>query len=506
MNMPAEVLTPHGTLRDLLDGIAEAPNIELSGISSDSKKLTSGDVFFALAGESSHGLDYVSAALEAGAQAIVWDSSRAAAAPDHADVPMIPVAGLTSKIGEIANRYFDFPSKSMRVAGVTGTNGKTTVSFLVAQCMQMLGSTCAYLGTLGFGIGDLDSDSEMTTPACIDLHEKLASFRDAGAGHAAIEVSSHALQQDRINGVYFDSAIFTNLSRDHIDYHGSMKAYGETKAKLFLDRDVRHRIICMDTDFGQELADRCGDNVVTVSTRFDRVANGRPFVFVRSVVATEAGSKIVVDSSWGDIELFVPLPGNFNIANAICVLGLLLSWQIPVDDACEVLSNTSAPPGRMQRIAESASPSVYVDYAHTPAGLEAALRSLRSHCKSSLWCVFGCGGDRDRGKRALMGKSAARLADRLVVTNDNPRSELPGDIIADVLQGIGDKPGAIAIEDRATAIAYAIHEAADDDVVLIAGKGHENYQLIGKQRLTFSDYDAALANIFARRSQSARQR
>ncbi len=506
MSMPAEALTPRGTLRDLLDGIAEAPAIDVGGISSDSKALTRGDVFFALVGETGHGLDYVSEALAIGVNAVVWDSSADVVAPQHSDVPMIPVAGLTTHVGEIANRYFGTPSESMKVAGVTGTNGKTTVSFLIAQCMQKLANPCAYLGTLGFGIGDLDCDSDMTTPACIDLHRKLAIFRDAGAGHAAIEVSSHALQQDRINGVKFDSAIFTNLSRDHIDYHGSMRAYGETKAQLFLNRDIEHRIICMDTEFGQELADRCGDNVVTVSTRFDRLANGRQFVFVRSVVATEAGSNIAFESSWGAADFQLPLPGNFNVANAISVLGLLLSWDVPIDDACEVLGKASAPPGRMQRVADSVAPGVYVDYAHTPAGLEAALRSLRSHCRKSLWCVFGCGGDRDRGKRPLMGKAASRLADRIVVTNDNPRSELPGNIIADVMQGIADKPGAIAIEDRATAIAYAIHEAADDDIILIAGKGHENYQLIGKQRLTFSDYDAALANIFARRSQSARRR
>ena len=201
MSMPAEALTPHGTLRDLLEGIAEAPDIEVGGISSDSKTLMPGDVFFALVGETGHGLDYVAEALDAGVHAVVWDSSADVVAPNHADVPMIPVAGLTTHIGEVANRYFGAPSESMKVAGVTGTNGKTTVAFLAAQCMQMLGSTCAYLGTLGFGIGDLDSDSEMTTPACIDLHKKLAAFRDAGAAHAAIEVSSHALQQDRLNGV-----------------------------------------------------------------------------------------------------------------------------------------------------------------------------------------------------------------------------------------------------------------------------------------------------------------
>lgn len=502
MNMPAETLTPHGTLASLLDGFADAPEIEIAGISSDSKALSPGDVFFALAGETSHGLDYLGEAREAGIAAVVWDSSADVVAPDLPDIPMIAVPGLTKHIGEIANRFFDTPSRSLKVAGVTGTNGKTTVAFLVAECMQMLGESCAYLGTLGFGIGELDTESDMTTPACIDLHQKLAAFRDADASHAAIEVSSHALHQDRINGVHFDSAVFTNLSRDHVDYHGSMRAYGETKAQLFLGRDVEHRIICMDTEFGQELADRCGGDVVTVSTRFDRLANGRPFVFVRSVVATETGSNIVTDSSWGVLQFHLPLPGNFNVANAICALGLLLRWDVPVADACEVLSRVSAPPGRMQRVADSSAPVVFIDYAHTPAGLEAALRSLRSHCRKSLWCVFGCGGDRDRGKRPLMGRIAARLADRVVVTNDNPRSELPGNIIAEILRGVGDRGGAIAIEDRATAIAYAIREADADDIVLIAGKGHENYQLIGNQRVAFSDYDAALANVFVRRSKS----
>jgi UDP-N-acetylmuramoyl-L-alanyl-D-glutamate--2,6-diaminopimelate ligase len=505
MNMPAETLRSNATLKELLEGFVDAPDIEIAGISSDSRRLSPGDVFFALVGDSGHGLDYVEEALEAGIQAVVWDSSADVVAPANAGVPMIQVAGLSTHIGEIANRFFDAPSKAIKVVGVTGTNGKTTVAFLVAQCLQRLGSACAYLGTLGFGTGELYADSEMTTPACIELHEKLAEFRSAGADYAAIEVSSHALQQNRIDGVHLDSAIFTNLSRDHIDYHGSMRAYGEAKARLILDSNVEHRIVCLDTEFGQELAERCGRDVVTVSTRTDRLANGRPFVFVRSVDEAEIGSRVAVSSSWGDFEFRLPLPGNFNIANAMEVLALLLSWKVSVVDACHVLSTVTAPPGRMQRVADSSAPSVFIDYAHTPAGLEAALRSLRAHCRNSLWCVFGCGGERDRGKRPLMGEMAARLADRLVVTNDNPRSELPENIIADVLAGVGDDPGAIAIEDRAAAIAYAIHEAADDDIVLIAGKGHENYQLIGEQRLSFSDYDAALANVFVRRQASVRR-
>ena len=374
MNMPAEALRSHGTLRDLLEGIADAPEIAITGISSNSENLLPGNVFLALIGESGHGLNYVDQALAAGASAVVWDSSADVVAPSDLSIPLIPVAGLTAHIGDIANRYFDSPSEKLSLAGVTGTNGKTTVSFLVAQCMQRLGRSCAYLGTLGFGVGDLETDTDMTTPACIDLHQKLATFHETGATHAAMEVSSHALRQDRINGIRFDAAIFTNLSRDHIDYHGSMRAYGESKARLFLEREVPYRIVNLDTEFGQELAERCGRDVVSVSTRFDRVSNGRPFVFVRSIVAARLGSNVTVTSSWGDFEFHIPMPGEFNVANAICVLALLLGWDVSVTDACDTLSKVTAPPGRMQRVAAESLPAVYVDYAHTPAGLEAALR------------------------------------------------------------------------------------------------------------------------------------
>ncbi len=304
--------------------------------------------------------------------------------------------------------------------------------------------------------------------------------------------------------MHFDTAIFTNLSRDHIDYHGSMRAYGETKARLFLDYDVRHRIVSLDTEFGQELAERCRPNVVTVSTRFDRVANGRPYVFVRAVVATDSGSRVSVMSSWGAGEFQLPLPGEFNVANAVYVLSALLVRDVPMDTACELLNGVSAPPGRMQRVqtdSEERLPAVYVDYAHTPASLEAALRALRKHCRGELWCVFGCGGDRDRGKRSLMGKIAARHADHPVVTNDNPRFEDPRQIIAGIREGMSED--ALVIEDRSAAIAHVISEAADNDVVLIAGKGHEQFQLIGEQRLRFSDYDVAQANMQARLEKGA---
>ena len=502
MSMPAEMLRPNVTLDQLLRGIAEAPPIPLTGISSDSRTLQEGNAFIAFQGGTSHGLDYLEQAVKAKVAAVVWDSSTSKA--PSADLPTIPVPDLARHIGTLANRFFDTPSKRIKVTGVTGTNGKTTVAYLIRQCLHLLGHKCAYIGTLGNGIDEISTADGMTTPACIDLHRQLADFADAGAAHAAIEVSSHALEQGRVHGMHFDTAIFTNLSRDHIDYHGSMRAYGDTKSRLFFDYDVKHRIVSLDTEFGQEIADRCGPNVVTVSTRFDRVANGRPYIFVRAVVANKHGSRVSVMSSWGAGEFQLPLPGDFNVANAVDVLAAMLCRDIPLPEACELLGQVTAPPGRMQRVdldRQAKLPAVFVDYAHTPASLEAALRALRQRCKGQLWCVFGCGGDRDRGKRALMGKIAARHSDHPVVTNDNPRSEPPAEIIAGILEQMdGDT---FVVEDRRTAIAHAIAAADKKDVVLIAGKGHEDYQIIGKQRLEFSDYNIARANMQARLEKGA---
>ena len=496
MSMPAERLTTTLTLDQLLRGLADAPAIEVRGISSDSRSLRPGDLFLACGGASGHGLDYVADAVTAGVAAVAWDASTAVTPAQEVGVPMIAVPDLAQHLGEIANRFYDRPSAALRVVGVTGTNGKTTVAWLIAQCCEYLGPSCGYVGTLGAGIGTIEGGDNMTTPGAVELHGRLAKFRDQGAIGAAIEVSSHALAQNRIDGVVFDSVLFTNLSRDHLDYHGDMHSYAETKAKLFLEYSARNRIINLDSEFGTQLASRCGQDVITVSTNFDRVANGRPYVFVRSVVATERGSRVRVNTSWGDGEFELPIPGDFNVANGVIVLALLLKQGIAMDAALAALESVTAPPGRMQRVAVAGKlPVVYVDYAHTPAAIEVALRALRAHCKGSLWCVFGCGGDRDAGKRPQMGKLAERRADHIVITSDNPRREAPTDIIDDIVAGLRNPELATVIEDRATAIAWAIAQAAAADVVLIAGKGHEDYQLVGDERRDFSDYGTAQANL-----------
>ncbi|MDJ0748547.1 MAG: UDP-N-acetylmuramoyl-L-alanyl-D-glutamate--2,6-diaminopimelate ligase [Woeseiaceae bacterium] len=493
MSMPAEHLTATMTLADLLQGIADAPPVSISGISSDSRRLGEGDVFLAVQGLTSHGLDFLAEAVESGVVAIVWDSSTGSA-PVNTGIVSIGVPDLASRLGEIADRFYGQPSASLGIIGVTGTNGKTTVAWLMAQAAGLLGERCGYLGTLGFGVDLLQGFDGMTTPAALELHGRLAEFVDQGATRAALEVSSHALAQRRVDGVRFDTAIFTNLTRDHLDYHASMHDYFETKAQLFLDCEPEHRIVNLDSEYGAQLAARCGADVVTVSANVDRVADGRPHAFVRSVTATERGSDVSFTSSWGDGSFSLQLPGDFNVANAMLVLAVLLRGGTALEQACDVMSELSAPPGRMQRVAEDG-PATYVDYAHTPHALEVALRALRPHGRGKLWCVFGCGGDRDAGKRPQMGKAAEHFADRVVVTSDNPRSEDPQSIIDDIVGGVTRPERVAIVEDRAAAIVWALGQAADNDIVLIAGKGHEEYQDVDGEQRPFSDVSIAAAAL-----------
>jgi UDP-N-acetylmuramoyl-L-alanyl-D-glutamate--2,6-diaminopimelate ligase len=494
MSMPAPQIPSSMTLRDLLGGIADAPDIAIHGIANDTRELGKGFAFFACSGEQSHGLDYAQQAVDAGAAAIVYDSAGATATP-QVEIPLVRVADLRRHLGEIANRYYDHPSRAVSVIGITGTNGKTTVAWLLSQALQLLDKPCAYAGTLGYGISEVDAREGLTTPDVVEMHRRLASFRDGGATCAAIEVSSHALAQHRIDGVAVDTAMFTNLSRDHLDYHGDMRAYAEAKAALFTVHKPRRRIVNRDSRFGAELAARIGSGAIVVSADPDWAPGEQSYVCLRSASAVAGGSRIVVDSSWGEAKVSLPLPGHFNIENALLVLAFLLSDGVPLESACGALENVSAPPGRLELVDSSTGPAVYVDYAHTPHALDVVLQALRPHCAGALSCVFGCGGDRDQGKRPLMATVAEQHADRIVVTTDNPRSEDPAVIIEGIVAGFSDRADVTVIEDRATAIAWAIEQAQDDDTILIAGKGHENYQLIGNERHDFSDRSAASANL-----------
>ncbi|HNP36558.1 MAG TPA: UDP-N-acetylmuramoyl-L-alanyl-D-glutamate--2,6-diaminopimelate ligase [Woeseiaceae bacterium] len=497
MSMAALALNYCVSLDELLKGIAVAPALRVDDIACDSRAVREGTLFIATQGMTHHGMDFLADVISKGAIAVVFDSTTAEPPAADCAIPCIPVAGLARDVGEIANRFFDYPSRTLKVVGVTGTNGKSTVAWLLAACLGMLGARAAYSGTLGYGTGTLKVDTDMTSPDVVQNHRRLAEFRDQGAEFAAIEVSSHALDQGRINGTEFSGAIFTNLSRDHLDYHGEMRSYGEAKARLFSAFPVKQSVINIDSEFGRELGRRHIDNTTLVSTTSDCSEFASAFVFARSIRASEHGSIVAFDSSWGNASCSLPLPGRFNVANAACALGYLLNQGYALDACCAALAKVTAPPGRMQRVAGFSGPAVYVDYAHTPDALEVALTALRDHCRGELWCVFGCGGDRDAGKRPLMGNTADRLADHVILTNDNPRSEPPAAIIADIAEGV-EQHDAKRIEDRSSAIAWAISNAAADDVILIAGKGHENYQLIGSERREFSDVNTAALRLAAR--------
>ena len=489
-------------LADLLDGIAAIPAaaaaaVEIRDLTADSREVRPGALFLALRGRGTHGLAYADEAVRRGAVAVLWEGAGsdrpAALAPSELprSVLAAPVEALARHAGAIADRFFGRPSAALAVHGITGTNGKTTSAYLLAQTFARLGSRAGYLGTLGWGgIGALQPQSH-TTPDVVTVHRRLAAMRDAGVREVAVEVSSHALAQGRVDGVRFASAAFTNLSRDHLDYHGTMQAYGDAKSTLFETRGLQRIVINAGDEFGRELlrrhAGRAPRTAVWVGAT-DADAPSEQRLQARRVTAEPRGLRLDLDGSFGATTLRAPLIGRFNAENAVLVLGIAAAAGAPLAEAAAALAAAEPPPGRMQVVATGRAdrPLAVIDYAHTPDALAKALGALREHCRGALWCVFGCGGDRDAGKRALMGAAADDLADHLIVTDDNPRSEDPAAITAAILTGIETHPARV-IHDRAHAIAAALAGAAAGDVVLIAGKGHEDYQIYGDRRRAFSD-------------------
>ena len=473
------------SLSKLMEGFADTPEMFISGIASDSRKVKSGFLFLACKGINNHGINYLKEAAKAGASAVAWDSSTSIA-PNKTDITLIAVDNLFQHLGEIANRFYKKPSYDLKTIGITGTNGKTTTAWLLKQCLDCLGDRCAYIGTLGSGIDELTDNQGMTTPAAIELHHTLSKFLKTGAKSAVIEVSSHALSQGRVNGIQFDAGIFTNLTQDHLDYHGDMQTYFETKSKLFLEHNPKIKIINVNSKYGIKLTEQCSQDAIIVSSIPEMVVNRKFFVIIKSFSMNHVGSKVFFSSSWGEGVFKIPLPGIFNIENAAVVLAYLLATGIDLNKACDALSSVKAPSGRMQKL-QFCDRRIYVDYAHTPNALESALKALRPHSLSKLWCVFGCGGDRDKGKRPLMARVVEKYADYVVVTSDNPREEGSTNIIEDILSGIKNKNSIKVIEDRAKAINWAISNSNKNDIVLIAGKGHEAYQEINGERQPFSD-------------------
>jgi UDP-N-acetylmuramoyl-L-alanyl-D-glutamate--2,6-diaminopimelate ligase len=451
-------------------------------LSSDSRRCVAGTAFLAYPGERADGRAHIADALARGASGVLWDDERFAWRGEWR-VPNAPVSALKQQAGAIAHEFYGRPSEALWTCGVTGTNGKTSCSQWIAALLGRAGMKCGVLGTLGSGFpGALDSASN-TTPDALELHRILRRMKDAGAAAAAMEVSSHGLVQGRVNAVRFACALFTNLSHDHLDYHGTLEAYAEAKSRLFRMPGLQAAVLNLDDPLGAALAAKLQMRVIG----YTQLGARGP----REIIsARPEGQKIAIDSPWGKATVAMNQVGTFNVSNALGVLGCLVARGIAFDDAAPMLASLPGVPGRMQVVA--AEPLVVVDYAHTPDALEKVLDALRPAATARggrLVAVFGAGGDRDPAKRPAMGAVAARLADRLVLTSDNPRSEDPLSILEQIAGGIGrDAIAAHALEpDRARAIRLALSAAAPGDVVLIAGKGHEDYQEIAGKRLPFSD-------------------
>ena len=481
-----------GTLAALLEGIAvPVRDVPVADLTEDSRTASPGSVFLACAGRASHGLAHAAAAVERGATVVLYDPAGIEAPPVLPPSVLVQaIPGLRSQVGAIADRWFRAPSAELSVAGCTGTNGKTTVTWLLAQAADLLGRRGAYLGTLGYGRAGAVSGPGLTTPDCVSVHRRLAEARDAGARTMAMEVSSHALDQGRVDGVRFDTAVFTNLSRDHLDYHGTFEAYAEAKARLFRAPGLARAVVNVRDPFGRRLAESLDASFehVFYSTSNDVWApRGAGWLRVPQLRATGAGLTLAIESSWGAGTLRSKLVGEFNAENLLAVLGVLLGWRIPLQLALVALGNCVAPPGRMEAFGGGAQPLALVDYAHTPDALAKVLVAARAHARGRVHCVFGCGGDRDPGKRPLMGAIAEDHADVVIVTDDNPRTEASDAIIGQVLAGLRDRAAAQVIADRREAIHHALAEADPGDVVVIAGKGHEDYQVVGHEVRPFSD-------------------
>ncbi|MDB6049854.1 MAG: murE [Pseudomonas sp.] len=452
----------------------------------DSRNVRPGDLFLAVPGGKIDGREHIADALNRGAAAVAYEVEGATVLP-ITDVPLIPVKGLAAQLSDIAGRFYGDPSRRLNLVGVTGTNGKTSVTQLIAQALDQLGQHCGIVGTLGTGFYGALQSGRLTTPDPIAVQATMADLKKAGARAVAMEVSSHGLDQGRVSALAFDVAVLTNLSRDHLDYHGTMEAYAAAKAKLFAWSNLSCRVINLDDDFGRQLAaNKLESRLITYS-----IKDASASLYCRDAHFDDDGVRATLVTAQGEHHLRSSLLGRFNLSNVLAAIGALMGLDYPLDEIMNVLPTLEGPVGRMQRLGGGSRPLVVVDYAHTPDALEKVLQALRPHAKGRLMCLFGCGGDRDRGKRPLMAEVVERLADTVLVTDDNPRTEAPSQIFDDIRKGFVAAENATFVAGRGLAIAQLIASAQATDVVVLAGKGHEDYQEINGQRLPFSDLDEA---------------
>ena len=480
-------------LAELLPDVAGIPaDLEIGGLVMDSREVSPRDAFVAIAGFGAHGLNFVEQARAAGASAILFEPPAPADMPAPADAIAVP--GLRERLGAMADRFHDRPSAAMTMVGVTGTNGKTSTVQLLAQAWSLQGVRAGTVGTLGAGLHGAAVPTGFTTPLVLGVHALLAGLRDAGAQAMAMEVSSHALDQGRVGGVHFDVAVFTNLTRDHLDYHGDMASYGAAKAKLFGWPGLQAAVINLDDSYGRALY----DSVSPAVRRIGLSSRGAPDaeVSAEALRLDSRGIGFALVAAGEHHPVQSPLLGRFNVDNLLAVAGSLHALGIAPARIAATLSQLQPIHGRMNRLGGSdGMPLVVIDYAHTPDALEQALAALRSHAGGRLLCVFGCGGERDRGKRPQMAAIAEANADLVFVTDDNPRGEDGDAIVAEIIAGFAQPQRATVQRDRAAAINRAVGDAGPDDIVLVAGKGHEPYQEINGVQHPFDDTVVARAAL-----------
>lgn len=456
----------------------------------DSRQVIAGDAFIALPGTQVDGRQFIETAIVKGAVSVLVEGELGEKVRIVNGVSILPVPDLRQCLGEIASAFYGHPSRFMKMIGVTGTNGKTSCTHFIAQCLRRLRLKCGVIGTLGNGVDSSLSEPGLTTPDAVSLQAVLRSFVDQGAVVTAMEVSSHSIDQGRVNGIAFESVIFTNLTQDHLDYHGSMEVYAGVKKRFITTFPAKHAIVNADDVCGREMLNELDSHPSVFAYGLaprDDLPPTIPYIYVDQVQLELEGIKAHVYTPWGDGRLRLPLIGQFNLSNVLAVLTVLCAYEVPFATVLELLSNLEAVPGRMQLLGGKQQPLVVVDYSHTPDSLEKALRALKLHAKGKLICVFGCGGDRDAGKRPEMARVAEKLADRVIITNDNPRHEDPEAIASQIIAGL-NKPNAVdVLLDRSKAIEKSIQWATANDCILIAGKGAERYQLIGDTKHPFDD-------------------
>ncbi|MFT7681114.1 MAG: UDP-N-acetylmuramoyl-L-alanyl-D-glutamate--2,6-diaminopimelate ligase [Moritella dasanensis] len=480
MNSSCRVLSLHAWNIDV--------ELAVNALVIDSRKVQAGDCFVAVNGHALDGRRFISKALASGATAVLKDADSQAEHGhiDYIDqIPVISFFGLNQALSALADNFYQSPSQQLQLIGVTGTNGKSTITQIIANWVTLLTGKAGVMGTIGNGLFAQLTQAENTTGSGLDVQAEIANQLHQGAELCAMEVSSHGLIQGRVNALDFDVALFTNLTRDHLDYHGDMDTYADAK-KILFQGAVKHKILNVDDAYGKAWAQQWPD-AIQFSVKQDLSAHQGAFLYCQNLSFDTRGFSCELNTSWGKGKLQCGLIGDFNASNVVAACASLLALGYDFDALLRVAPKLTAVCGRMELFKQVGQAACVVDYAHTPDALEKALQALRVHCEGKLWCIYGCGGDRDTGKRPLMAKVAEQFSDFAVITDDNPRTESASTIVTDMLAGLA-KPDAVqVIHDRREAIHWTMSQSKPNDIILVAGKGHEDYQIIGVQKHHYSD-------------------